>query len=89
MLVPPRLDITESGELVTVEGDDRLCLAHLCRHVVGRAFRYTGATHLRRVGNSLENGVNKFYMTLVGNQHFYVFHFISFFFLFFLNDYLL
>ena len=39
------------------------------------------------VGNSLENGVNIFYMTLVGNQHFYVFHFISFF--FFLNDYLL
>lgn len=85
MLVSPRLYITETCEILTVEGDDRFRLAHLCSHVVGRTFRYACAAHLSGIGNGLKNGVNIFNVALVGNQHFYVFHLFCLFFFFFLS----
>lgn len=81
MLVSPRLYITETGEILSIEGDYRLRLAHLCSHVVGRALCYACAAHLSGIGNCLKNGVNIFNVALVGNQHFYVFHLLFFFFL--------
>jgi hypothetical protein len=74
VFVAPRLDVAESGELLALQGDDRLSLFHLRGHVLRRALGDAGAADLCCVGDGFQYGVDIFDMTLVGHHHFDFFH---------------
>ena len=60
MLVAPRLNITESCEDVTVEGDDSLGLSDFGHQIFVGALGNTGTAHFGGVGNGFQYGVDIF-----------------------------
>ena len=68
--VSPRLDVAEPGPgLVLVESDYGLPLAHLARHVIGRALGNTRTARLSRLGHFVADSLSEAGVLLRGYQN--------------------